>query len=157
MIRLLLLLALVSATPATAAPLDFEQFFRGRTSGQGELKIVFRPAKRLTVESEGVIAKDGTFVLTQKIDEQGERPRTRQWRMKRASASRFEGTLTDAVGPVVVDMVGERARIRYTMKNKLRVEQWLAAAGPRTLRNEMRIRRLGVTVARVEETIRKLD
>ena len=155
--RFLLLFLLLLASPVHSAPLDFEQFFRGRTQGEGALKVLLKPPKRIRVESAGVIAKDGTLVLTQRIDEQGERPRIRQWRLRRTGPTRFEGSLTDAVGPVVVDLVGDRARIRYEMKNKLRVEQWLSAGGPKTLHNEMRIRRIGLTVARVKETIRKLD
>ena len=109
------------------------------------------------MQSEGHVKKDGSLLLVQRIRQQGAKPRTRHWRLKRQSATRFTGTLTDATGPVSVDLVGQRARIRYQMKNRMAVEQWLTPAGRNIVQNEMRVRRFGVIVARLSETIRKLD
>jgi hypothetical protein len=43
------------------------------------------------------------------------------------------------------------------MKNRMSVEQWLTPAGYNLVNNQMRVRRFGVVVARLNETIRKLD
>jgi len=37
------------------------------------------------------------------------------------------------------------------------VDQWLTQVGPREVHDSMRVKRLGFTVARFEETIRKID
>ena len=54
-------------------------------------------------------------------------------------------------------LLGERVRIRYKAKNHLDFDQMLTPAGPRQVNNRMRVRRFGITVARFEEVIRKLD
>jgi hypothetical protein len=152
----LLILALSVASPARAR-FDPVEFFRGHSEGRGELKILLQSPVRVDVKSEGRTEKDGTLLLIQRIHQHGQEPRTRYWRLKRQSATHFTGTLTDAGGPVTVDVIGERARIRYRMKNRMSVEQWLTPAGRNIVSNQMRVRRFGVVVARLSETIRKLD
>jgi len=155
-VLLFLASALSIASPAHAT-FDPVEFFRGHSEGRGELKILLQSAVRIDVKSEGRDERDGTLLLIQRVSQQGQEPRTRYWRLKRQSPTQFTGTLTDAAGPVTVDVVGDRARIRYTMKNRMSVEQWLTPTGPRTVDNQMRVRRFGVVVARFSETIRKLD
>jgi hypothetical protein len=150
------LLALLVAVPAQAAfnPVDF---FRGRTHGEGTLKAIFQPSKRITVDSVGSSEKDGSLVLKQTIHEPGKPPRTRYWRLRETAPNRFEGTLTDAASPVRVDVDGDRVRIRYKARNHLDFDQSLTPAGPKTVNNRMRVKRFGITVATFEEVIRKLD
>ena len=152
----LLMLALLLAAPAQAAfnPVDF---FRGRTHGEGTLKVLFQPSKRITVDSVGSSEKDGSLVLKQTINEPGKPPRTRYWRLRETAPNRFEGTLTDAASPVRVDVEGDRVRIRYKAKNNLDFDQWLTPTGPKTVSNKMRVKRFGLTVATFDEVIRKLD
>jgi hypothetical protein len=77
--------------------------------------------------------------------------------MRQTGPNRFEGTLTDATGPVRVTLEKGAVRIRYRAKGNLDYDQLLTPAGTRIVNNRLRVRRLGVTVARVEEVIRKLD
>lgn len=148
-----MMLAIVLA----AATLDPIAFFRGRTHGEGTLKILFKPEQRISVDSEGRLAGDGTLLLKQTIREGSKPPRTREWRMRQTAPGRFAGTLTDAAGPVRVEQVGPRIRIRYTDKDGLAFEQWLTQSGPRQVDNAMRVKRFGITVARISEVIRKAD
>jgi hypothetical protein len=152
---LVALLLFISA-PAHAA-LDPVEFFLGRTRGEGTLKIILQAPKHLSVDSIGRQEKDGTLVLQQTIRGGGKAPRTRYWRLRRKGPASFEGTLTDAAGPVRIDVIGERVRIRYRSKDHLNIEQWLTAAGPRQVNNAMRVKRFGITVAHLDEVIRKLD
>jgi hypothetical protein len=144
------------AAPAEAA-FDPVEFFRGRTQGEGTLKILFQPAKTLRVDSLGFADKDGTLVIKQVIDEPGKPPRTRYWRLKQIAPGRFAGTLTDAASPVRIEQTGDAVRIRYRAKDNLNFDQTLTPSGPKTVRNRMTIKRFGLVVARVDETIRKLD
>ena len=153
----LIVLAAALLIPTPAFAFDPVEFFRGKTEGSGKLKIIFEATQRVDVKSEGYVEKDGTLVLSQRVHQQGQEPRQRYWKLRRVSPTRFTGTITDAAGPVTVDIVGDRARIRYTMKNHMTVEQWLAPAGGRTVSNRMRVKRFGLVVARFTETIRKLD
>jgi len=149
-------LFLIADVPAHAA-FNPVEFFRGRTHGEGTLKVVFKSAKTIRVDSVGRSEKDGSLLLTQTINEPGSEPRTRYWRLRETGPNRFEGTLTDAAGPVRVEVQAERVRIRYRGKDHLDFEQWLTADGPTRVNNEMRVRRFGIVVARFSEVIRKLD
>ena len=158
MTRLVLfLLALLAASPLTAAPFNPVEFFHGRSQGEGVLKVIFQSAKVIKVESLGTSEKDGSLVLKQVIHEPGKEPRTRYWKMRQDGPNRFSGTLTDAASPVRVDVKGEQVRIRYTGQNHLNFDQLLTPAGPREVRNTMRVKRFGITVAHYDEVIRKLD
>jgi hypothetical protein len=153
---LLALLLLASAVPANAA-FNPVEFFRGKTHGEGMLKIIFQTAKKMTVESEGKAEADGSLLLKQVIHEPGKPPRTRFWHMRQAGPNRFEGTLTDAASPVRVDVKGDSLRIRYKGKDHLDFDQTLTPAGPKEVKNNMRVKRFGITVAHYDEVIRKLD
>jgi hypothetical protein len=148
--------ALVIAAPAQAA-FNPVEFFKGRTHGEGMLKIIFQSAKKMSVDSEGFAESDGSLVLKQIIHEPGKPPRTRYWRMRQAGPNRFEGTLTDAASPVRVDVGSNSIRIRYTAKDHLNFDQTLTPVSEKEVHNQMLVRRFGITVANYDETIRKLD
>jgi Protein of unknown function (DUF3833) len=149
-------LVLVAAAPAQAAfnPVDF---FRGHTRGEGTLKVIFQSAKQMKVDSFGRVEKDGSLLLEQTIHEPGKPPRSRAWRLRQTGPNRFEGTLTEAAGPVRVDVAADSVRIRYKAKNHLDFDQTLTPDGARQVRNQMRVKRFGLIVARFSEIIRKLD
>lgn len=159
---LLLPLALTACTSvrlpaAEQASLDPIAFFEGRSYGTGTLKIAFDGSRPIAVESRGVRDAEG-LTLTQTIHEGGQPARTREWRMRRLGPGRYTGTLTEAEGAVSLVTRGPRAVIRYRMKNGLSVEQQLALqADERTILNHLEVRKWGVRVARLSETIRKLS
>lgn len=139
------------------ASFDPVEFFKGRTRGDGTLKIVFQSPKKVSVESLGRVETDGSLILTQRVAEEGKAPRSRSWHLRQVAPGRFAGTLSDASGPVAVDVIGGRARIRYSDKDHLNFEQWLTPQGPKRVLNRMTVKRFGITVARLNEVIRKLD
>ena len=153
---IVLLAGAASAAPQTPK-LDLTQFFSGRSHADNVLKIAFHDPAKLIVDSVGGKGDRGDFVLVDTVHE-GDKPvRTRKWVMQPAGPNHFTGSLTDAVGPVDIVVNGDAATIRYTMKNRMTVEQWLSPAGEKTVRNRMKVRRLGLVVAHFDETIRKLD
>jgi hypothetical protein len=79
---------LIAAAPAHAAfnPVDF---FRGKTHGEGMLKIIFQSPKKMTVDSVGRSDGDGSLVLEQSVHEPGKPPRIRYWRMRQTAPDRF--------------------------------------------------------------------
>ncbi|PAX06864.1 hypothetical protein CKY28_12355 [Sphingomonas lenta] len=111
--------------------------------------------RSLTVEGTGRLRRDGTLVLRQRVEEEGRRPRTRRWEIRRTGPTTYAGTLTDATGPVRAEASGNRLRIRYP-SGAGQVEQWLTLSPDgRTAQNRLTVKRFGVVVARVDETIRK--
>jgi hypothetical protein len=147
------------ALAAAAALLAFDpvEFFRGRTHGEGTVKAIFQAAKALSVDSLGFEDKDGTLVVKQVIHESAKPDRTRYWRLKALGGGRYEGTLTDAASRVRIEQKGDSIRIRYKAQDHLDFDQTLTPEGPRAVANKMKVKRFGIVVARVEETIRKLD
>lgn len=149
--------ALIAAAPA---PADFrpDLFFEGRTRGSGTVDTLASAPHPLAVESVGRIAPDGTLILDQAITIGGERS-ARTFRIRRLPDGRWQGSLTDASGPVRAVVTGNTLTLAYPMKrSSMRMSQTLTLQpGGRTLLNRARVTLLGVPVARIEEIIEKLD
>lgn len=157
----LIFLALASSAPVFAAPASASfnpvEFFRGVSQSTGTLKVIFQSPETIHVDSEGSSERDGSLLLKQVIHEPGKPARTRYWRMRQVGPRAFTGTLTDAAGPVRVDVANDQVRIRYTGQNHLDFDEVLTPAGPREVRNAMRVKRFGIVVAHYNEVIRKSD
>jgi hypothetical protein len=139
------------------ASFDPIAWFTGATEGSGRLHKVFSKPRAVRVAGFGAVTPDGTLVLGQSVEIAGSAPRTRQWRLRRVAPGRYTGTLSDAVGPVAVTGEGPRLTVRYAMGGGLVVEQVLTlAAGGREVRNVMKVRKLGIVVARLDELIRRV-
>lgn len=145
--------------PDAAAPaFPVARFFAGRTEGEGVLKVIMGGSRNVRVSSLGRSEADGAIVLDQTIQEEGKPARTRTWRLREVTPGRYAGTLSDAAGPVAGETAGNRLHLRFPMPGGLEAEQWLTLAPDgRSARNVLRVRKLGLVVAVMEETIRKLD
>ena len=134
-----------------------ERFFVGRTEGVGTVRVIMSGSHAVRVESRGRM--DGNaLILDQVVREEGKPVRNRSWRLVRQSPTRFSGTLSDARGPVTGEVAGNVLRLRYRSAEGPSVEQWITLQpGGRTARNRMVFRRFGITVATVEETIRRIE
>lgn len=142
---------------APAASFDPIAFFAGRSHGAGTLDTLLESPVQVTVDSVGRV-QGNTLILDQSIRQGDQPPRERRWTMRRLSPSRYLGVLTDAVGPVHFTTSGPRAYVRYTMKDGVQVEQQLALqADGRTVLNRLDVKKFGIRVATLNETIRKLD
>jgi hypothetical protein len=157
----LFLAAFAPAPPQAASAMeafDAIRFFNGKTEGQGVLKVALRSPTTLRVQSRGQIETDGTLSVRQVVSEGDKPARTREWRIRELSPGRYSGTLSDAAGPVAGEATGNRLHLRFRMKGGLDAEQWLTLApGGRSVNNVMRVRKFGITVASLDETIRKLE
>lgn len=163
----LLLLASLSACVSTSrlpqaaagAPMfDPILFFAGTTRGEGQLRIATRKTRVVTVDGQGVAAGDGAIRLDQVVTMAGQAPKRRQWTLRRDGQGGFSGVLSDAAGPVSGTLVDGRLRLRFAMKGGLRAEQTLALqADGRTVHNVMIVRKFGLAVARLDETIRRVE
>ncbi|WP_272873199.1 DUF3833 family protein [Sphingomonas arenae] len=135
------------------SPIDF---FENSSRGVGTFHRVFAAPARLEVASTGTRRPNGELVLTQRIRQGGDAPRTRTWTIRPVGPNRYTGTLTEAVGPVHITTDGPRASVHYAMKDGLTVRQQLALQSDGTLLNHLEVRKWGLRVARVNERIRKL-
>ena len=135
------------------------RFFTGRTEGNGILKSITSHGKNVEVHGTGRLEPDGTLVLDQRVEQAGTKEQRRQWRFNKVGAGRYSGTLTDAMGPVVGEVDGNCFHLRYKLQQHgLSTEQWLyLQQDQRVVLNRMIVRKLGVTVATLDETIRHVE
>lgn len=149
--------AAIQLPAGSSATLDPIAFFTGRSEGFGTVDTLLGRPVKLLVESIGRREGD-TLILDQTIREGAKPSRVRRWIMRPVAPGRYTGTLTDAEGPVNVTVAGPRASIRYRMRGGFDVNQQLTLQSEgRTLLNRLHVKKFGVRVAIVEETIRKLD
>jgi len=155
---------LVAAVLLLAAPLASAQqqvdplrFFEGRTVTEGTVKVMFhRPYSTRSIGS-GRIERDGSLTLVQRVEDEGKPAHERRWHVRRTAPGEFVASMSEAVGPVAIDRVGERYRFRFRLKGNLRAEQILTPLPDgRSARNSVKVKRMGITVATTEGTIRKI-
>ncbi|NJC06880.1 hypothetical protein GGQ97_002673 [Sphingomonas kaistensis] len=140
---------------AGTAPLDPVAFFTGDSRGSGTLDPIVGGKAPVSVESRGIRTGD-TLTLTQRISEGDKPQRTRVWTIRTLPAGGYLSTLTDAKGPVSVDVRGPRAYLAYTTPSGLRIKQQLALQPDgRTILNRLEAYKFGIRVAVLNETIRK--
>lgn len=149
----------VAALQAPQPRFDVERFFSGRTEGSGTLDIIWRDPVSVRVRGQGQVLVDGTLVLDQVVERPDKPPQRRRWRIRpEGGPGRYAGLLTDATDRVEGVVEGNQLRLSYPMKDGLRVTQFLyMQPDGRTVRNRMTITKLGLKVAELDETIRKLD
>jgi hypothetical protein len=156
---MLSLVASSAAAEPEKAKLDMTVFFAGKSHADNVMKVALHDPKKLIVDSVGGRNREGEFVLIDTVHEEGKPVRSRTWVMRSVGPNHFTGILSDAVGPVDVTARGDSATIRYTMRDgNLRIVQQLQLQGDgTTLANHVIAKKFGLTVARVDGTIRKLD
>ena len=143
-------------SPAAAPVFDPVAFFTGTTEGHGQLKQAFAATHRTRTRSVGTV-QGAMLMLDQTVEEEGAPLRTRHWRLRQVSPGHFRGTISDAVGPVSADVAGPRMTVRYAMKGGLKVAMTVTVApGGQSARNAMKVSKFGLTVATLEETIRRI-
>lgn len=153
-----LAVAICFTAPAAAVPSDPMTFFEGRTESIGTVKIAMRKPFRSRAIGKGEIRSDGTLNLIQRVEDDGQPPRERRWRVRRVAPGRYAGTMSEAKGPVTVMQVDNRYRFRFRMEGSVSVEQWLTpAADGRSAKSNSTFRKFGVVVGRSDAVIRKLD
>ena len=142
-----------AAQSQAARSFDAVAFFTGNTTGEGQLKKMFSAAQVVRVTGHGRV-EGGVLVLDQTVSITGEPKRERQWRLRAGAPGRWSGTLSDAKGPVLAHASGAVLTIAYTSDDGMGVTQTVTLAPDgQSARNRMKIRKLGLTVATIDETI----
>jgi hypothetical protein len=138
----------------TRAPL---QFFSGKTEMNSTVKIILKKPFKSRAIGLGRILGDGSLSLAQQVFDEGETAKQRNWKIRQVKPRQYAGTMTEAVGPVIVDEVEGRYRFKFKMKGGLAVEQWMTPLpGGNAARSQTIVRRLGLKVASSDGIIRKL-
>lgn len=135
-----------------------EVFFAGRTQGIGRLERIIGRSQGLRVESHGRTEPDGSFRLDQAVTLDDGTVEQRTWRMRRTGRNTYAATLSDAAGPVSLEVSGNRLQIRYRMRPAIYMHQRLdLRPGGRTALNRATISVLGIPWARLTEEITQRD
>ena len=148
--------AIVAVQPAAEPAL--ERFFAGRTEGSGSVRIIMSGTSAVRSQGRGRILSDGSLTLDHVVNQEGEPERRRTWHMRRTSPGRYTGTISDARGPVSAEVQGNRVHVTYRTREGYAVDQWITFnSDGRTASNQMTFRRMGIRVATLQETIRRVD
>ena len=84
-----------------------EIFFAGQTDSTGLLENRSgQPTRRFKVHGEGHVEAEGTFLLVQPIDFEGQASKERTWALTKVDQYHYVGTLTDASGPISAEAYG---------------------------------------------------
>jgi hypothetical protein len=149
--------AFLIAASATVEPLKPLRFFEGRTESSGTIKLFMKRPYRSHSVGRGIIEPDGSLLLVQQVVDDDKPPRVRRWRIHEAGSGHYIGTMSEAIGPVVIDEVDGKYRFRFKMKGNFAVEQWLIPLpGGMSARNSMKVRKFGMTVGTSDGTVRKI-
>lgn len=131
-------------------------FFTGPTTSEGTLSQIFASDKVTRVSTFGTRQANGDMLLEQDVQIGDQPVRHRIWRLRETAPGRYAGTISDAATDVTGTLSGNELTLTYTMENNLGVHQVITAnPGGQSADNVMRIRRFGITVARLRETIRR--
>ena len=136
------------------ASFDPVDFFTGKSHGEATLKTLVG-SSHVSVDSLGRATRDGGVVLDQQIREGDKPPRSRRWILHAAGDNRWSGTLTDAQGPVTVVRTPQKVLIRYETPSGQRFEQSLVQLPNGKVDNLLTVRKWGVQLATLHETISK--
>ena len=144
---------------AMAAPLAHPLlFFDGVTESVGTMKAMMKHTQHVRSVGHGTISADGILTLVQQVEDEGEKPHQRVWRIHRVGPTKFVGTMSEAVGAVTVDQVDAGYRFRFRMPGGLSVEQWLfPLSDGKSGIGKLIVRKFGMIVAKSETTIRRLS
>jgi hypothetical protein len=151
--------ALLLGSPLASATqqVDPLRFFDGRTVTEGTVKILFHRPYHSRGIGIGRIENDGSLTLVQQIEDEGKPAHERRWRVWRKGHDSFTASMTQAIGPVTIDKVGDDYRFRFKMKGHLSAEEMVTPlADGRSARSSLKVRRFGVVVATTTGTIRKI-
>lgn len=150
--------AVLSVPAHSAAPTDPLRFFAGLTETVGTTKIVMHKTMQTRSMGRGQIGADGSLVLVQRVQDEGQRPYLRRWQIRRIAPGRYSGTMSEASGPVTIDQIGNRYRFTFKMNGNMSVEQWLTPLpGGLSASSNMTVRKFGLTVAISTALIRKIS
>ncbi len=137
---------------------DVAEFFSGKTEGEGRLKVVMRKTKTVRVRGSGSIDASGKVILNQTVETAGKPSTTRTWIISALGNNRYGGSLTGSVSPIRGIVSGNCLHLWLKLKGGLTAQQWLyLQPGGRVALNRMVIRKMGIQVATLEETIRKVE
>jgi hypothetical protein len=151
--------ALFFAAPVASAeqPINPLRFFEGRTVVDGVVKVMFHKSYQTHSVGHGEIERDGSLTLVQHVVDEGKPPHDRKWRVRSTGSDSFSAMMSEAIGPVTIERVGDDYRFRYKMKGKLSVEQVLSPRPDgRSAKNVGKVRRMGIVVATMTGMIRKV-
>ncbi len=147
-----------------APPFRIEEFFKGRTIGEG---IFFDRFGK--VQTSFVVTLEGSYegeIFNLKEDlvyENGEKLE-RIYRIKKLDDHRYEVTNADLVGPGLIESYGNTLKWTYTLNQKigesiwaLNFEDWMFLQPKGTVLNRAYASKLGIGIGEVFMSIRKAD
>ncbi len=134
------------------------QGFSGQSHGEGSLKMLFGKPRKFQVDSFGQNQNDGTMRLDQTVTFETKPSVKRYWLIRETALLHYQGTLSDARGPVKGQTIGKKLSLRYRVRGLLVMHQTLELSPDgKTIQNSGRITFLGIPIGSLHEIIRRTD
>ena len=131
--------------------------FAGKTEMVSTVKVIMKKPFRSRAVGTGRLMPDGTLSLAQQVFDEGEEAKQRHWKIRQVASGHYSGSMTEAVGPVLVDEIDGRYRFKFRMKGNLSVEQWMTPlAGGSSAKSNTTVRKFGMKVASSTGIIRRV-
>lgn len=136
-----------------------DRWFEGPVASSGLIENAGgAPTGRFATTSTGRRQPDGTFVLDQQLHYDDGRVENRVWHLRPVGPHGYEGTLSDAIGPVTGEAYGPAFHLAYRLSLRpgtplatVSADQWMVLQGDGSVVNRLTLRALGVVVAMVTE------
>ena len=145
------------ASALTESKPEAFRFFEGETERVSTVKVLMKGTYRSKTLSHGRILPDGTLSLVQEVSDEGKPLVVRRWTIRQVSATRYTGSMSDAVAPVEVERIGDRYRFRLKLKGNLTVEEWLTPfPDGLSAKTQTIVHKWGIRVATGEGVIRRV-
>lgn len=143
--------------PGAGQAFDPLSWFEGRTRNEGVVQPIVGDVQRLQVDGVGRRLPDGALHFEQVIRRDADVSQ-RTWRVTPAGPNRWTLSGTDMVGQGQGWREGSDVILSWRRRGgDLQARQELRLLADGRLINRMTLRRMGVTLARIEETIVRLD
>ena len=160
--RIFLILAFLGIVISPASALteskpEAFRFFEGETERVSTVKVLMKGTYRSKTLSHGRILPDGSLSLVQEVSDEGKPLVVRRWTIRQVSATRYTGSMSDAVAPGEVERIGDRYRFRLKLKGNLAVEEWLTPfPDGLSAKTQTIVHKWGIRVATGEGVIRRV-
>jgi len=153
---LLIISASTLAAPAERKTGDPLRFFEGDTLMVSTTRVIAQRPYLTRSSGRGRIVNDRELVLVQHVNEVGRRKFDRYWHIREVAPGQFDGTMSEASGPVSIEKRGDNYLFRFALADNLKVEQWLIPQSDSLVRIRVTIRKYGIAVVHSQGWIRRV-
>lgn len=152
-LSVLVFVAGLALSPASARDFSLESYFSGKTSAVGSFSAINGVKRKFTVDLVGKWNGKTLKLVEDFVYDNGERDR-KTWYFEKIAKDKYRGTREDVVGETLVTLTGDTARFTYLVnldaknkRNRVRFHDKMVLQDDGTVLNKALVTKFGVPVA----------